>query len=100
MEATEVIVWSVGGVAAAGATIAAYINGRSSKAIDIGKENQVDIARLRAHVSENYTTKDDTRTLESKMQHTLDRVHSKIEAVDAKLDQMPQMIFNIMRGGQ
>lgn len=77
----NIIMWILGGFAAVGSTIAAYLSGRITKTNDLGQENKVDIARLRAHMSENYSTKAETSTVKQDMQHTLDRIHTRLDEI-------------------
>jgi hypothetical protein len=90
IEDPNTMIWILGGIAAAGSSIAAYLNGRISstkesldgkiaKTSDLGQENQVDIARLRAHVSENYSTKNEVQIVRTDTQHSLDRIHLRLD---------------------
>lgn len=81
MEAADVIIWAISGVAAVGVSIGAYINGRATKAIELSKENQLETARFRAHVSENYSTKNEVQIVRADTQHSLDRIHQRLDEI-------------------
>ncbi|AMV17424.1 hypothetical protein [Planctomyces sp. SH-PL14] len=90
--------WIIGGVVAGGIAVAAYLNGRINGVSDGISGNELDLAMLRLHVSENYTTKEELRSLRAETNHSLDRIHSRIDDVDDSIQGMPEKIVTIMRG--
>ncbi len=90
--------WIIGGIVAGGLAVAAYLNGRINGVTEEVSGNELDLAKLRLHVSENYSTKEETRTIQAQNTHSLDRLHSRIDDVDKNLKEMPQMIVGLLKG--
>jgi len=82
--------WIIGGIVALGLTLFAYLNGRVT---NIHTKHQ----EFRTHVAEKYSTKDDTSTVETKLSHTLDRVHGRMDNIDKNIRELPKQIMEYIK---
>jgi septal ring factor EnvC (AmiA/AmiB activator) len=89
--------WIIGGVIAGGIAIAAYLNGRVSSTKSALNEVEKEQLRLRNYVAETYSTKADVNTIQSQTQHTLDRLHSRIDDMGADIKALPQQILSLIK---
>ena len=90
--------WIIGGIVAVGLALFSYLNGKLTTVQDKAAANDTELLKLKLHVSETYSTKDDVKSVQSQLQHTLDRLHSRIDDIDVNLKSMPQTILNILKG--
>jgi len=90
--------WIIGGIVAVGLALFAYLNGKLTSVQDKTIANDTDLLKFRLHVSEIYSTKEDMKVVQGQLNHTLDRLHARIDDIDTNLKSMPQTILNILKG--